>query len=76
MAHSRSKALQSVSELARIKDFFFESELANAWPLNCSDTFETGLIVRANGFKRGRAMRYPLRSRRTLFGRVPTWKEE
>ena len=45
MAHSCSKALQSVSALARIDDFFFESELANAPPLNCSDTAGAGLIV-------------------------------
>ena len=60
MARSCSKALQSVSALARIDDFFFESELANAPPLNCSDTAGAGLIVEANSG-----------SRRTLFSRVP-----
>jgi len=45
MAHSYSKALQSVSALARIDNFFFESELANARPLNCSNT--DGTLVRA-----------------------------
>ena len=77
MAHSCSKALQSVSTLARIDDFFFGSELANARPLNCSDTAGTGLIVEANSLQEG-AVRYPLGSRRTLFSRVPTseaWEE-
>ena len=53
MAPSCSKALQSVSALARIHDFFFESELANARPLNSSDTAGTGLIVEANSLQEG-----------------------
>lgn len=56
MAHSCSKALQSVSALARIDDLFFGSELGSARPLNCSDTAGTELIVEAIAFKRGRAM--------------------
>ena len=53
MPHSCSKALQSVSALARIDDFFFESELANARSLNSSDTAGTGLIVEANSLQEG-----------------------
>jgi hypothetical protein len=60
MARSRSKALQSVLALARKDDLFFESELANAPPLNCRDIAGAGLIVEAN-----------TGSRRTLFSRVP-----
>jgi hypothetical protein len=45
VAHSCSRALQSVSGLARMDDFFFESELANARPLNCNDT--SGTLLRA-----------------------------
>jgi hypothetical protein len=52
MAHSCSKALQSVSALARIDDFFFESELANA-RLNSSGTAGTGLIVEASSLQEG-----------------------
>jgi len=68
MAHACSKALQSVSALTRIDYFFFESELANARPLNCSDTARTGLIVEANGGREG-----------PCFSRVPiseAWKKE
>jgi hypothetical protein len=53
MAHSCSKALQSVSAPALIDDFFFESELANARPLNCSDAAGTGLIVETNSVQKG-----------------------
>lgn len=45
VAHSCSRALESVSGLARMDDFFFESELANARPLNCNDT--SGTLLRA-----------------------------
>ena len=53
MGRSCSKALQSVSALARIDDFFFESELTHARPLNSSDTAGTGLIVEANSLQEG-----------------------
>ena len=60
IAHYCSKTVQSVSALARIDDFFFESVLSKPRPLNCSDTAGTGLIVEADSW-----------SRRTLFSRLP-----